>query len=197
MLPDPSIHKEKEWFHQIAEGDETAFKALFNHYLSRVHRMVFQVVNSEHATKDIVQEVFLQLWLGRDRLTEVDNPAAWIMRIAYNLSFRYLKKQSLQLRVKSVAGNNSDETHNTEESINLSEVNRLIRQAIKELPPQSRRIFEMSRLEGLKPAEIAEALGISIQGVRNTLTRSGKFIKDYLARYGILIPLAILLVLFP
>ncbi len=200
MLPDPAIQLEKELFHQVADGDELAFEQLFHLYLPRVHRLVFQVIHSEDAVKDIVQEVFLQLWLGRDKLPAVDNPTAWIFRIAYNLSFRYLKKQAAREKTSALAAgasNNAAFSNDTEEAVNLSEISRLIGMAVGALPPQSRRIFQMSRLEGMKPAEIAATLNISVQGVRNTLTRSGRFIRDYLVQQGIVIPLFLLFLQLP
>ncbi len=191
LLNNPTILKEKELFARIADGDEQAFKELFDDYLPKVHRVIYQVLRSETVVKDIIQEVFLHLWLGRDKLPEISNPSAWIFRITYNQTFSYLKKQSYREKSQALIDKNPDQkiySRETEESLDLSEINQIIHKAIIELPLQSRRIFQMNRLDGMKPAEIAQALNISVQGVRNSLTRSGKHIKDYLAQHGIIIP---------
>lgn len=191
------IHTDKELFTLIAGGDEAAFEQLFRLYVPQLQRLIYPIVHSETVVKDIAQEVFLSIWLGRDRLSDIDEPKRWIFRIAYNQSFRYLKRQSLleKARVDMGFDAETDISHDTEHAINVSEVSRLISQAIRELPAQGRKIFEMNRVSGMKPAEIAESLQISVQGVRNSLTRSGKFIREYLAAQGIEIPL-ILLVFF-
>lgn len=196
LLNNPTILKEKELFLRIADGDELAFNELFRIYLPQIHRHIYQIVRSEPAAKDIIQEVFLHLWLGRSRLPEVSNPSAWIFRIAYNQSFNYLKKQSYREKSQSAIEKLAEEkiaSHVTEEALDFSEVNQLIQRAVSELPLQSRRIFQLNRLNGMKPAEIAGELQISVQAVRNALTRSGKFIKDHLAKNGILIPQVLLL----
>jgi RNA polymerase sigma-70 factor (family 1) len=183
-------------FRLIADGDETAFEQLFNLYVSRIHKIIYPVVQSETVVKDIAQEVFMHLWLGRDKLPAVEEPQHWIFRIAFNQSFRYLKKRDLlrktheKMGIRQTAGDYSQETENT---VNVAEVNRLIQEAIRKLPEQGRRIFELNRVTGKKPAEIAMELRISVQAVRNSLTRSGKSIKAHLARYGIIIPLFLLL----
>ncbi|HEX6429232.1 MAG TPA: sigma factor-like helix-turn-helix DNA-binding protein, partial [Niastella sp.] len=72
--------------------------------------------------------------------------------------------------------------------VSLHETARLIREATVLLPEQARKIFQLSRETGLKAAEVADQLGISVQTVRNSLVRSVKFVKEYLAQHGILLP---------
>jgi RNA polymerase sigma-70 factor (ECF subfamily) len=194
-LKDISIYKDKELFSLIAQGDEAAFEKLFTAYVPSISNIIYRVVKSETNTKDIVQEVFLQLWLGRDKLPEIEDPSLWIFRITYNCSFRYIKRQLLQEKTKANIGIEqamSSSSYETEEMLNFREAERLIHRAITQLPAQSRKIYELNRTSGMKPHEIAEQLGINIQSVRNSLTRSTKFIKDYLAQHGIIIPLVLL-----
>jgi RNA polymerase sigma-70 factor (ECF subfamily) len=197
-LQSQGIYSEKALFLRIAEGDEVAFEQLFHLYVPVLHRIIYQVVQSESAVKDIAQEVFLQLWLGRDKLPAVEEPRHWIHRIAYNLSFRYLRRQLLHKKAAAeIATGQQQSIHQTEEVMQLTEVSRFIRQAVDQLPQQGQRIFRMSRTEGMKPAEIAAALEISVQGVRNSLTRSAKTIRENLEQQGILIPLFLLLTYLP
>lgn len=186
-------HTEKALFQLIAEGDELAFEELFNRYVPLLNRIIYQVVQSQAPVKDIAQEVFLYLWLGRDKLPSIEEPRHWIFRIAYNQSFRYLRKQLLQQKLQAGMEAVQANTFETTETSGLPELNRLIQKAVDQLPEQSRRIFRMSRTEGMKPAEIATALGISVQGVRNSLTRSAKSIREHLEQNGFPIPLVILL----
>jgi len=191
-----SLYNEKELFRLIAEGDEEAFEQLFNLYVPRIHKIIYPVVRSETIVKDIAQEVFMHLWLGRDKLPAIEEPQHWIFRIAFNQSFRYLKKQDLLKRTHENMGigqSGLGSSHETENAVNAAELDRLIQEAIRQLPVQGRRIFEMNRVAGRKPAEIAMELQISTQGVRNSLTRSGKFIRDHLSKHGIVIPLFLFL----
>ena len=194
LEPVMNLYDDKSLFLLVAEGDEAAFELLFNAWLPQLHPQVFKIVQSEAAVKDIIQEVFLALWLGRDKLPAVEEPGNWIFRIAYNQSLRYLKKQTLKDRVLVTFQKEQPPAHSldTEQVVNATEINRLVQQAIQELPPQSRNIFQLSRTAGMKPAEIAIELNISIQAVRNSLTRSGKSIRAFLDQHGIHIPVLLL-----
>ncbi|GEP98073.1 RNA polymerase sigma factor [Chitinophaga cymbidii] len=181
---------EKALFERIAEGDEDAFNALFHAYVPLLHELVMKVTGKEWMVKDIIQEVFLYLWLDREKLIHVEVPRNWIFKIAYNRSYSWLARQAARDRkaqewapLQEGAGNEA-----TEHELAFQETSRLIREATSLLPVQARRIFQLSREEGLRPGEIAAELGLSVQTVRNSLVRSVKSVKSYLARKGIILP---------
>lgn len=188
------INRDLALFSRIAEGDEQAFGELFHIYMPQLYRIIYNLVPVESTVQDLAQEVFLYLWLGRDKLPTVNEPQHWIFRIAYNRSFKYLKRRQLQLiNTAGLDAAGEPQANETEDAVHLSETIRLIREAIQELPGQQQRIYQLNRVSGKKPAEIAMELGISIQAVRNSLTRSGKVIREYLKDHGIEIPLILIL----
>jgi RNA polymerase sigma-70 factor (ECF subfamily) len=188
------INRDLALFSRIAEGDEQAFSELFHIYMPQLYRIIYNLVPVESTVQDLAQEVFLYLWLGRDKLPTVNEPQHWIFRIAYNRSFKYLKRRQHQLiNTAGLDAAGEPQTNETEDAVHLSETIRLIREAIQELPGQQQRIYQLNRVSGKKPAEIALELGISIQAVRNSLTRSGKVIREYLKDHGIEIPLILIL----
>lgn len=189
-------HTDNELFALIAEGDENAFEELFNAYLPCVQPVILQIVKSETVAKDIVQDVFLRLWLNRSKLTDIVQPKNYIFRIVYNQSFKYLEKSLVQRKAALVLEseqNVSDVTVSMEHVLDMAEVRRVIDAAIQTLPSQSRQIYHMNRISGYKPHEISDQLGISVQSVRNSLTRSGKTIRTYLENQGIVIPMILLM----
>lgn len=190
------INRDLALFSRISDGDEQAFGELFHIYMPQLYRIIYNLVPVESTVQDLAQEVFLYLWLGRDKLSAVNEPQHWIFRIAYNRSFKYLKRRQHQLidtTSLDITGETALQTNETEDSVHLSETIRLIREAINELPQQQQRIYQLNRVSGKKPAEIAVELGISIQAVRNSLTRSGKIVREYLKDHGIEIPLILIL----
>jgi RNA polymerase sigma-70 factor (ECF subfamily) len=182
-------------FERIAEGDEAAFEAIFERYLPRLYPVILQIVHSESVVKDVVQDVFLRLWLARERLGEVAVPRNYIFRMAYNQSFKHLRKLLREERAQQRMLEHTppqEEDSDTPDSLSeLAETRQLIEQAIAALPEQARRIYRLSRVSGYKSQEIADQLGLSIQSVRNSLTRSGMAIKERLARHGITIPIVL------
>lgn len=192
------INIEKALFSRVALGDEEAFNTLFHRYVPRLHTIVMKVTRSEGVAKDIIQEVFLYLWMDRESLGEVDVPQNWIFKIAYNRSYSWLARQVSRNQKYSEfkLQNPGEGDDNLEHTVYLHETARLIQEATSQLPEQARRIFQLSRETGLKAAEVADQLDISVQTVRNSLVRSVKFIKEYLTQHGVLLPALLILINF-
>lgn len=190
------INIEKELLARVAQGDEDAFNVLFHAYVPRLHTLVMKVTRSEGTAKDIIQEVFLYLWIDREALAEVEVPQNWIYKIAYNRSYTWLSRQCSRNRkyneFQLQHPGTGDES--LEHTVFLNETARLIQEATALLPEQARKIFKLSRETGLKAAEVADRLDISVQTVRNSLVRSVKFVKEYLAQHGVMLP-ALLVIL--
>lgn len=182
-IPSP-LPNEKLLFARIAEGDEAAFRQLFQAYLPSMYPMIAQVTKSGPVAEDIIQETFLRLWVHRDRLTDIQHPRAWMLRIAYFQAFTWLRDQSIHQ--KAIARlSSADQEADTEQLLAFRQTEALIRQAVAQLPGQQKKAYSLSRDNGLKNAEIAREMGLSEQSVKNTLVRALKFIRDYLEKAGI------------
>jgi RNA polymerase sigma-70 factor (ECF subfamily) len=194
-VPEKTIHNDKELFALIATGDEPAFENLFHAYVPRLQPLIASIVNSEIVAKDIIQEVFLSLWLNRHKLPDIQEPSNWIFKITYNKSYSFLRRQVVALKANEIITERlgTASLNGTEESLAFAETARVIQQAVQELPERSRTIYKLSREQGLKISEIADDLNISTQSVKNSLYRSGQVIKDHLAKQGIIVPLVLLI----
>ena len=146
--------------------------------------MILKVVKSGSAAEDIVQETFLRVWLNRDKLAEIEQPRAWILRIAYFRAFTYLRDQSIH--EKAVSGLPADElaTQDTEARLSLRNMEQAIKKAVQQLPGQQQKVYRLSRESGYKNAEIARMMALSEQSVKNTLVRALKFIRSQLEKAG-------------
>jgi RNA polymerase sigma-70 factor (ECF subfamily) len=197
VLDSKQINIEKELFSRVAQGDEEAFNTLFHRYVPRLHTIVMKVTKSEGVAKDIIQEVFLYLWMDRESLAEVDVPQNWIFKMAYNRSYSWLARQVSRNQGYSEfkQQNPGEGDDNLENTVFLHETSRLIQEATSQLPEQARKIFQLSRETGLKAAEVADQLDISVQTVRNSLVRSVKYIKEYLTQHGVLLPALLILII--
>ncbi|HEX7844849.1 MAG TPA: RNA polymerase sigma-70 factor [Chitinophagaceae bacterium] len=186
-MSNESIYTDKELFNAIAEGDEAAFRQLFHLYLPTLYPMIFRVAKTESATEDILQETFLRLWIHRDKLPEIETPRAWILRIAYFQAFTFLRKKAThQKMIDKLATKGGEESlsSNTEEMVSFNNLQASVRKAVQELPPQQKKIYQLSRERGLKNKEIAGLLGLSEQSVKNTLVRALKFIREEVEKGG-------------
>ena len=182
------LHDEKNLLQQIAQGDEAAFSTLFYAYLDILQTFIMKLTRSATDTEEVVQETFMRLWMGRDKLTEVRSLHAWIYTIAANECYKFLKKRSSReqgLAPIDKLGESDKGDDTVVEGLDLKEVHQLIIEAVGRLPAQRRRIYQMSRDEGMKIPEIAGRLGISPNTVKNTLVMSLGFIRKYLAERGL------------
>jgi RNA polymerase sigma-70 factor (ECF subfamily) len=172
-------------FSRIAEGDEKAFSELFHLYLTKLYPFAIRLTRSESAVEEIIQETFIKVWLSRDKLPEMDNPGGWIFRVAANKCYDWLRAQALDNRLFSTAAAEQPAEETTHQWLDSKELRQLIQQAIGTLPVQRKKIYLMSRVEGRTIPEIAEALDLSPNTVKNALVTSLKTIREFLAEHGI------------
>ena len=187
MYHPPFLQDEKNLLQQIAQGDEKAFATLFYAYLTHLQPYIMKLTRSAEDTEEVIQETFMRLWMSRDKLEEVRALHAWIYTIAANECYKYLKKKSNRQHGISdleKADARSAEHPSALHGIHLKEINRLVTEAVGQLPLRRRRIYQMSRDEDMKIPEIAAALRLSPNTVKNTLVKALGFIRKYLASKG-------------
>lgn len=193
-MPPNLLHNEKELLLQIADGDEDAFRKLFQAYASLLYPMMIKVVKIPAVAEDIIQETFLRIWLSRDQLPGIDQPRSWILRIAYYRAFSFLRSKAIQQKAMTILSNNNTTSlakNETEDAVTFKTIETLLKEAISKLPAQQKRVYQLSRELGLKNDAIAGEMSLSVQTVKNTLGRALKFIREYMDTSGLLI-LAIL-----
>jgi RNA polymerase sigma-70 factor (ECF subfamily) len=176
---------DRSLFVKIAEGDETAFSQLFRNYIPILHSFFKGMTKSEDAAEELIQETFLRIWLHRDRLPAIQQPRAWIYRVATNGCYVYLRKKRYEKKMKQdLYDPTQDMEMNTAHRVSIREIESLMAQAVNRLPPQRRRIYYMSRVQGMNIPGIAAELAISPNTVKNTLVTCLAFIRDFLRKAG-------------
>lgn len=184
----------------IHEGNEKAFEHLYRRYHNRLHKFLTRFA-ADDSTKadDILQEAFLRVWLNRDRLPEIEHFENWIFTLVGNESRTFLRKE-LHIRDKTQRLKESYEQKQIEHAvlprlIEFDELQQIIKDAVEGMPVQRKKIYQLSREEGMSSLEIATALQISQNTVYNTLTSALKQIRKTLADRGYTVSLTILILL--
>lgn len=165
---------------KVSEGNENAFEELFKYYDSQLHGYILSITKSPTLAEEIVQDVFLKIWLNRASLTEIDSFKPYLFVIARNYTFDCLKRiNRKKKREKEWA--NSIINHSLNEPGESSTYNshEKIDRIIKLLPPRQKTIYILRR-EGMKQAEIAQNLNISTETVKKHTHLALRFLKDKL-----------------
>lgn len=141
-------------------------------------------VRSQAAGEEIVQDLFLKLWVGRDQLPEVDSAKAYLYRAARNAALNHLRRERMERQwAESSAREESTFVAPAPDGAEEEELAAAVRAAIDALPKRCRLIFTMSRDDHLTYAEIAETLGLSLKTVETQMGRALKALRTALASH--------------
>lgn len=156
---------------------------------NKLFRFALKFLGNEEEAKDVVQEVFIRIWNGRDQMKEVQNWEAWCMRITKNLSLDRIRsitrKQTQPLE---------DVFHVRQESLSPHEATELkeslvrVDQIIAALPEKQRQIIHLRDVEGYSYNEICDILELDMNQVKVNLFRARNAVREKLMRinaYGL------------
>ena len=196
-MPVKLLYNEKELLSRIAASDEKAFAKVVDHYWNKIHSIALLFTKSPELAKDVVQEVFLKVWTGRQRLPEIRKFKAWLFIVARNEIFTSMrKKATLYPMSLDLAERSGEAVISPEDSLGFKELQQLIQKGVEELPPQQKLIFKMSREEGISHEEICKELNLARSTVKNALVKSRVFLRNYIQLHAGLY-LAIILLYYP
>lgn len=172
---------------------QKSFSQIYSIYFTKMIRFSQAYVIAEEDAENIVQDIFLYLWEHPDVFKTIYNMDAFLFTMLRNRCLTFLKhtlyvnkrKQPLQTVEEQELEMNLYSLQQFDESFfTLEEAETLINDVIGKLPERCRKIFILSRIEGLKYKEIAEKLNISVNTVENQISialRKLKIeLKDYL-----------------
>ena len=170
---------EKAFLLQTAEGNEQAFRVIFDAYRPRIYSFALHVTEDTSLADEIVQETFLRVWLHRQKLPGVLHFNAWLYSIARNQVFDALKAIA-KARTAAASMPVPASVNNVDESIADKEYAHLLQEAIGQLSGRQQLIYHLSRDTGIQHAEIAGRLNISRHTVKTHLVHALKSIRKYL-----------------
>jgi RNA polymerase sigma-70 factor (family 1) len=184
---------EKQLVARLLNGSEEAFTELYHGYHKRIYFFALGYLKVREDAEEIVHDVFVQVWKTRTNLNQSLSFEGYICTIAKNMVYNLLKKRSYdQLYRDHVQLHVAPFSNETEEHIHYAELNRLTQEAISHLPARRKEVYQLCREEGLSHQEVAEKLGISINTVKDQMSKALEDIRQYLAsnaqiQHGVLV----------
>lgn len=177
-------YNEQEIIQLIAKSDENAFAQLFDHYRNKIYTVALKLTRSTTVAEEIVEDVFLKIWLRRTALNEIENFSAYLYTIARNETYKILKQIAKNYKIVLLTENDhSLDDNNTEEYLIGREFTSLLQKAIDRLPHQQKQVYQLMKEGDLKRGEIAELLQIKPETVKFHLAQAMKNIRSYCMCY--------------
>lgn len=179
------LNNEKELLQHIAGGDQKAFQVIFDHYWDSILANTIYITKSVSQAEDLTQEIFIKIWLNREKLLEVQHFDAYLYKVAKHLIVDNLRKRILPVIPTPVFNVYfEDESLTPQGLMELTELDRLINEAISQLPVQMQTAFKLSRFDGLSHEQIAAKMNISRNSSQTYVARALVQIRSYLAKHG-------------
>ncbi len=159
----------KETINKLVMGDQRAFHEIFRAAYPKIYAFVLGFIKDTDEAEDIVQTIFIKLWIKRERLAKVNNLNSYLYSISKNTILNHLASKKVFTldiaQVKDLEANDTSVLH----AIEAQDLQLLIDMIVENMPPQRQAIYRMSREEGLSNEEIAQRTGLQKKTVENHL----------------------------
>jgi RNA polymerase sigma-70 factor, ECF subfamily len=179
-------YDEREISSLIRNGDKNAFRHLYDLYSKKLLGFALFYLKSKSEAEEVVQAVFVKVWEHRKDIRDDLSLQSYLYKITinhiYNL-FNYRK-------IRAAEGNfaNAEKLDNTTlEKIHSDSLSEYIDHLIEQLPEQRKKIFSLSRMDGLSHEEIASRMNISVRTVESQIYKALKFLKQHLKKEYIIL----------
>jgi RNA polymerase sigma-70 factor (ECF subfamily) len=181
----------------MSTGDRKAFRELFNKYHRRIFAIALKITGVGETAEDVVQEVFIKLWMNKEKLPAIENFNAYLNTVTRNHIFNKLRKLAHeQIALQKLIAQQTLKEKSSSDQIVYNELEKLIHNAVAQLPSQQKKVYTLSRVYGLKHEEIAQQLGISSSTVKGHIVHALQHIKSFLRANGELVILFFILQTF-
>ena len=166
---------DKELICGVVRGEQEAFSILFQRYRAVVHSHLARIIRDAAAADDLTQEVFLRLWHRAGQWKGQAAFRSWLLRIATNLAFNYLRtvKRRREQPIQLVPSSEEDEeeslvpnwmidasTLGPDEALERSEQHNLLQGLVDQLPEEKQEVFRLIYDANMETREVAAELGI-------------------------------------
>lgn len=164
-------------------------------YRDRLFVFVRDLTRSEVVAEELVMDVFMKIWMGRELLPEVENINAFLYRVARNKAIDFLRKAAKDDKLMDALARqfSLEKEQSADSLLMIKEYEGLLREAVSLMPPQRKQAWKLSREENLTHDQIAARMQISPATVNTHINEAKRFIRQHLSRG---MDLALVLALF-
>jgi len=185
MIENLSLLDEKGLLDLVAGGDEKAFARLFELYADMTYGFAILHTKTSDSAEEVVQDIFLKLWLKRDKLREIRSFRDHLFIITRNHIIDYLRKNLREKKYQQqLARHFKEASFSPEQQLIFKESREMIEKAVALLPPRQQVIYRLRRNEDMSLDEIARKMDLSRLTVRNHLNKALGAIRTYIQAHS-------------
>lgn len=164
---------------EIASGDTSAFREIYDHYSPPVCCFIKKYLRSQELSDDICQNVFIKVWEQRKQLSEVAEFGAWAFTIAKRQCIDFLKKASREETAMSmILSAYQGDVSQSENVLQTREYLQFVEDVLSRMPPRTVAVFRLCRQQSKTYDEAAEELGITRDAIKKHMVRSMRILKE-------------------
>ncbi|MBK8250620.1 MAG: RNA polymerase sigma-70 factor [Gemmatimonadetes bacterium] len=177
--PDPTLLAQQ--VERLRAGDEVAFDALFRAWYPPLVQFAERLLREREGAEEVVQDVMLELWKRRETLVITGSPQGYLYQSTRNRALNRLRHLRVENRDDEFDADTLPSRGASDGEAAAGEVEAALERAVNSLPPRCRQVFELNRVQGLKYAEVAAAMGISVKAVEAHMARALRTLREQLA----------------
>lgn len=173
------LSREKQIALKVIEGNHDAFAQLYDLYAERIYYFALRFMISKEDAENVTQEVFVKLWETRDRIDVNLSLSSYLFTIARNTIFNIHRKRVNEIAYLEHLSTYLESNHvRLENEIIFRDIQEQLERIINDLPPQRKKVFDLSRKQGLSHKEIAEQLNISEKTIETHIRLALKTLRE-------------------
>ena len=171
--------------HRVAYvRDEPAYKKLFFHFYTSLHRFSFGIIKNYEVAEEIVSDTMMKVWDMGNRLATIEKLDSYLFTATKNACFTHLAKNKIDTTdIDSANTVDLSDYENPETQLLLSEIQKKINNCINELPPQCVMVFKLIKEEGFSYKKVSGILEISQNTIETHMRIALKKIRTSLSVY--------------
>ena len=167
---------------RIRQGDAGQFESLFRSSYVSLVRYAKTLIKDHDTSEEIVQDLFFRLWKDKEKLKIESSLNGYLYRAVHNRCLHHIDhNRVVEKYAREMAVLEQETNESPTDILHYRELQAKIAAILERLPEKCGKIFCMSRFEGLKYAEIAEKLSISVKTVEANMGRALKEFRKILA----------------
>jgi RNA polymerase sigma-70 factor (ECF subfamily) len=176
------IHTDSDLLAQTAQGSTEAFTELFYRYKDSLHRLSWSITGSRTIADDVLQEVFLKIWLKRNDLVNVQNFHGYLVVVTRRVLLNELRRLG---RLKSLDNHPDDaivslQLDSIEDRMQEKQFAELVERGTQHLSAQQSAVFRLVKVEGMTREQAARQLQLSPETVKTHLERAMRHLRAFL-----------------